>query len=348
MKFTTLLTGLAAFTAMGIVGTANAIDRTFDGGPGGTGTDWNTAANWSSDNVPNALNEKAIIPNGFTVNLDTSPTIGSLEMGETAILNIAPNASATLTIDADTLDGLVVLKATSDSVYAVINVGDGDSDHTGVLRLQDNTAAHQVGGDIILWESDSVLDVEVDNAIFGPYSTFFGSVVGKDNAAKVEINSGLTLTNRIIFEGMMQIAPAAGWSVRPTFMNDRESTSVNSGLCWANLAGTFALHADLILDDDTFSSGGTTYYPVWKSSVNTSAKLQFNREADGSPDVSLVGNFVLVDCADMDFTQSVTTSGTFTDGSGGSPAGNLTVTTGKTFTFSGGSYSAGTHNLGGC
>ena len=52
----------------------------FDGGTGGTGTDWDTAENWSTDNVP-TINDDIVI-DGFTVVISTTTT------AEAATVNI--------------------------------------------------------------------------------------------------------------------------------------------------------------------------------------------------------------------------------------------------------------------
>ncbi len=326
MKFTTLLTGIAAFTAIGIVGTAQAqTTRTWDGS---SSTDWNTAANWSGDDVPDSTSEIAVIPNngaaGFTVNLNTNITCGKLEVYELSTLNLAPTSSATLTVDGSgTADGLVILRATANN-YAVVNVGVASGATTGVLQLvsTDSSAAHQIGGDIVLKDDASKLDIEDNDAIFGPYSTFFGSMVGQNASALVELESGSTFHNRITFEGMMMIVPEAG---NPTFNNDRAGTSPSSGLVWANLAGTLSLDRDLVLDDDTHVSG-STYRPHWKASSDPMAKLQFNRDS-----TSLEGNISVCDFADLDFAASVTISngGKFSH----QPGCTVTVAATEAFTF---------------
>lgn len=346
MQFKTLLTGLAAFAAIGIVGAAQAQTVcTFDGS---SSNDWNTAANWDTNNVPDSVSEIAVIPNnaasGYGVNLNANITCGGLEIYERSSLNIAPTASATLTIDRGigTTTGLVILRATSDSVYAVINIGDSDAAHTGVLRLDDNdTSPHLIGGDIILWEADSMLDVETDSATFGPYNTYFGSVVGYDDDALVEIDSGLTLVNRIIFEGRMEINAESGTA---TFLNDRDSSSSNSGVVWANGDGTLRLGTYLVLGDSNFVLNGTTYRPLWKAS-DCAAVLEFNRETDGpfscqlNTDGILAGDFLIERCGTMSFNECLETAGVVSF-----VRGTIVVAPGKHFN----SYTEGTHVVGYC
>src|SRR5687768_13271733 len=100
-----LLMGLAAVGAIALFAGTSAVAqitvRTWDGGA--STTDWNTATNWSDDNVPNTVDEQAVIPNNgassYTVDLNTNITVGSLVMYDKAILNIASTANATLTVD---------------------------------------------------------------------------------------------------------------------------------------------------------------------------------------------------------------------------------------------------------
>jgi hypothetical protein len=341
MKFTTLLTGLVAFTAIGVVGTAQAqTTRTWDGS---ASTDWNTAANWSGDNVPDSTSEIAVIPNnggaGFTVNLDTNITCGALEIYELSSLNIAPTSSATLTINpSGSGNGVVKLRATV-SNYGVINVGVASGSTSGVLRLlgTDTGLPHQIGGDIVLKDDASKLDIDNVDATFGPYSTFFGSVVGQHNSAMIEIDDGVIFTNQVTLEGMMVVGPEVE-DENPFFVNDRASTDIGSGLVWANLAGTLKFDDDLILSDSSYFAG-VTYLPLWKASANASAELEFNREADGSPDSALLGNFVLMDNADMEFVQSVTTTGHFAHNLGST----VTVAASETFSFGSGACASGSY-----
>jgi len=313
-----------AFSTIILAGTAAAqTDHTWDGG--GDGVSWTSANNWDTNDVPDTIDDKAIIPNngasGFTVNLDSNITIGDLDIYEKSVLNIAPNASATLTLDDDADGhGQVVLRATSDSVYAVINVGDGDSAHTGILRLPDNEGSHQIGGKIVLWEDDSVLDIENESVTFNAYDdTYIGAVVGKDSAALVEIDANVVVVNRIVFEGMMRITAESGTGY---FTNDRAYTSSRSGMVLANVAGPLMFDSNVVIDDDEFG----LLKPTWQASGN--GWLEFDREA-----YWLTGNFVLTDCTatiafvpvvdDPFVDEFIITTGSLTDGASGDPQGLL-------------------------
>lgn len=305
-----------AFVASIFIATvpAQATDYVFDAG-GGT-CDWHTPANWDPTGVPSSFLDSATLPNGSWVCLNANATVGALELHETATLQIAPSSSATLTIDKATgaHSGLIVVRATS-SGYGVIELGTAGGSTTAVLELKNNNgSAHQIGGDIILRDDASRLDVETDSATFGPYSTrYFGSVVGQHNSAKVEIEHLTSLTSQITFEGMMVIGPEAE-DEQPTFVNDRVSTDPGSGLLWANLAGTLKLDDDLVLSDSTYIDTGpnpdVTYRPLWKASVQSTAELEFNRAVTGAG--RLVGNFEVNNCATLQFLASVETTGGLT------------------------------------
>ena len=78
-KQLTFLLGAAAALLLPSLSIAQA---TFDGGPGGTGTDWETAANWDGDALPGGTQPdgNANIGGGFTVDLATDQSIGELDL----------------------------------------------------------------------------------------------------------------------------------------------------------------------------------------------------------------------------------------------------------------------------
>lgn len=75
-----------------------AATRTFDGGPGGTGTEWQTAANWSSDTKPTSTDD-AVIPVGFTVQVDEDANVNNLTVA--GVLEPNGSSSRVMTIERD-------------------------------------------------------------------------------------------------------------------------------------------------------------------------------------------------------------------------------------------------------
>jgi len=75
-----------------------AATRTFDGGPGGTGTEWKTAANWSSDTKPTSTDD-AVIPVGFTVKVDEDANVNNLTVA--GVLEPNGSSSRVMTIERD-------------------------------------------------------------------------------------------------------------------------------------------------------------------------------------------------------------------------------------------------------
>jgi len=70
---------------------------TFDGS---TDTKWNTAANWDLDRVPISTDD-VIIPTALTVSVDVSPTINSLTLNGSAVLEPDASSSRVMTIELD-------------------------------------------------------------------------------------------------------------------------------------------------------------------------------------------------------------------------------------------------------
>ena len=108
----------------------------FDGGAGGTGTDYNTGANWSSDNVPgSAVSDRAFIGAGFDVTLDTAVTTPNA-LNDTIIgINGAASGSARLTVNAG---GSVNLSGTT--------IGYNRDGELAVAGGTVNTSALGIGG----------------------------------------------------------------------------------------------------------------------------------------------------------------------------------------------------------
>jgi hypothetical protein len=120
----TIALALTAFTGS----TAMAVDNTF--APPGSSGAWNTASNWSLNQVPTAA-QNVVVPSGKTCNLDTSNGVAdSLDIAGDLNIN-----GVTLTID-----------GSSDSSHAMS--GTLDLDSSGVLRFVDNNPSFAGGGSV--------------------------------------------------------------------------------------------------------------------------------------------------------------------------------------------------------
>ena len=67
----------------------------FDGGPGGTGQDWNTAANWDLDALPSST-DGTIIPPTFDVNINSPDVVQVGEIFEDASLTLVVGSTLTI------------------------------------------------------------------------------------------------------------------------------------------------------------------------------------------------------------------------------------------------------------
>jgi len=201
---------------------------------------------------------------------------------------------------------------------------------------------HQIDGSVVLNGSGAVLKfIDTSQIVQG-----VGDIDGQNNAAKIEIDSGLRLRNHLLIQGHLQIDRAGSGTA--TFENYANSTAI--GIVSANATGgssgspkILELSANLILDDTTV--GG--YRPTYEAVGDGYSRLKFSRACDGS-DANhpvLEGNFALANCADMLINQDVVTNGGLTHISG-----TVVVATGKSLCWNAGSncYSAGNNNAGSC
>jgi len=67
----------------------------FDGGPGGTGQDWNTAANWDLDALPSST-DPTIIPPTFDVNINSPDVVQVGDISQDASLTLVSGSTLTI------------------------------------------------------------------------------------------------------------------------------------------------------------------------------------------------------------------------------------------------------------
>jgi len=98
---TVLLLGNSGFYTTPTFGGGTSF--TFDGGPGGTGQDWNTAANWSPDGLPTAATDAIFIPPTFDVNINSPVVVQVGDPSQGATLTLVSGSTLTI-IDGATLN----------------------------------------------------------------------------------------------------------------------------------------------------------------------------------------------------------------------------------------------------
>jgi hypothetical protein len=132
------LVALAGFA----IGAAAQTDIYWNAGSG----NWSLAANWNPQNVPNAVDENALIqgPIGITVTQDLSLSIHALGVGTGVELLVPGNR--TLSLSAGALnDGLIRLNPTGSVYDGVLNfAADGALDGAGTVRLMAGASDSEV------------------------------------------------------------------------------------------------------------------------------------------------------------------------------------------------------------
>lgn len=130
--------------------TTNAATRTWKGaGSGGTGTDFNTAANWVENQVPGSGDDVVININVFSgslINISNSLTVKSVNINITATTAVNPSASLNFTLSSSlTILGDLTLTNNATSAASVfsafVNVASGATLSVGGNLTATNKAA---------------------------------------------------------------------------------------------------------------------------------------------------------------------------------------------------------------
>ena len=155
---------VAMVGVIAMAGTAEAQDYTFDGGPGGAGTDWDTGTNWDPDNPPGGLTS---ITDDLIVGGSFSPTKAA---GGVYIGNGAPGSLTIDTTGTLTLPGYVGVGST----------------HGGTMTLTNGTV--DVGyGFNTGWGTTARVDIDGGEL---NVNSFFLSDDGNNNDATIEQTGG--------------------------------------------------------------------------------------------------------------------------------------------------------------
>ena len=203
MRFKMISTTVIAWAALAIIApNAHADDFLWLGVNPSTG--WTDQSNWLNlddpflGGYPNGPDDNAFITIPGRVQIMPDPATGGC----------GPMISCNLNINS----GDVRIENCTLTVRCKLTIKPGASlsiNSGGTLILTGDDVTHEIGGDLKLTASDSILRIEGD-ATFDPHTQgggdpVFGKVRGQDDAAEVQIKRDKTLTNNITFCGRMII-----------------------------------------------------------------------------------------------------------------------------------------------
>ncbi len=166
-----------------------------------TAGEWRHPANWkkSSDAhermFPNHADDNAFISGAGCCNVKPAATFQYLK-----VQNLFIGNGATVSIT-----GWLAINR-----KLVIEAGGTLSIDGGIVKLIENNASHEIGGQIKLTTPGSTL-LFTGDVILNPHTPpggkkrDFGHVIGQSHTAVIEIAKGKTLTNNIVIQGPMSI-----------------------------------------------------------------------------------------------------------------------------------------------
>ena len=186
MRMKSRLATCAVVFALCVPSMLLAVDKIFDGGPTGTGTDWNVAENWDSDGVP-GMDDNAIIGELFTSPADVE--INGPLAGPISELFVGKGGEGvgTLTQTTGTLE-------TRDFGWAFVGQG-------GDVGLS-NTGTYNLSGDAsFLMDVGERGVIDSFDSFFGPSEFHLGQSDTMDGAPVVVGNQGtLNISENATFE----------------------------------------------------------------------------------------------------------------------------------------------------
>jgi len=132
--------------------------------------DWNLATNWTPQQVPGA-DDRAVIPSGKICNVDSDTTVDTIEIEDTATLNVEADVTLTLEDDDDNVSGQGLgpsMPGTPVPDHSIIdgtlNLGDSSN---GGATLEFTTKSHRFDGDgLVFGFGDAEIDIAADIAFF--------------------------------------------------------------------------------------------------------------------------------------------------------------------------------------
>lgn len=295
----------------------------------GTGGVWDSNTTWEIWNglawVPTTSTtqfphsgDKANVQPGDTATLDSDEAVGFLVIEANATSTVAGTVvteSNVLTIDGTYGTQALEIQA-SGAVEGLLDVSCGVVT-AGTVKLT-SSDTHTVDGELRLSCFQSALDIDETLSIGGT-----GSIVGQNDWAEIYIQGGETFTNNATIEGQLIIKSGISTVI---------TTLVNNGLIHANVSGTLEIA-------NTVTIGALTAIDLdyeWTADTSSAAILKFS-----GANTSCInrGDFLVTNCATLDFAASVSTTGTFTCVS--SPGGRVTGAGSLTYDTTCGSTASG-------
>ena len=275
------LFSILATAALGIVmaGPVSAKTTRWTSGDATNPAKWHEANNWNNG-IPVA---------GDTVNIQP---LSQPDGYQDPVLSTADGAAGDLTLGNGFT--LTITGRTLTLDLAVTHDIDGEirlSADASVLKITGDDATLDIAGAIILQADGAVLDLDADVTVQGA-----GEIKGEDNAAKIQIKGGTTLTSTMLIQGHMVIETNGGSGA---------GKLDNRGLVYANGDGTLALGENLLLDD-------TGSAVRWKVGNVGGAILEFRNEHIDSS--KLDGDFAVANCSKLKFEKTIETNGDFDTG----------------------------------
>ncbi|MCB0284239.1 MAG: T9SS type A sorting domain-containing protein [Calditrichae bacterium] len=232
----------------------------FDGGPGGTGTDWSVAVNWDNDAVPSGI--AVLIPDGFATVVDASfnNNISSLTIGG------GTDGSVTLNNDLSVSGNITI------NPGAELDLGSGNTFFWDIASTFQINGTFTMGtGTLTLGDRDSYV-IESDLATIDIYNIEYipGTIVTTNNLTFQQIASGTPnfringtfkrggRTNSVLTDGNASISYVSG----STLEYDAVSSSLNVTAEWpTGNGGTDGVY-NLNLLDKTINLNAAGDYQV--------------------------------------------------------------------------------------
>jgi autotransporter-associated beta strand protein len=244
---------------------AHAQTRTWDGG--GSGSNWSTSGNWSSNNVPNGTAEAALFTNHavgqtkLTPNLSANVTIGQLQFSSTAPSYTITGASTLLLDPSNSFDDLGVL------------VASGAADQTISAAVVEFLASQT-------WEIDGAATLVVTGTIEDDSMIDYG--LTKTGAGTLTFTGDVRYDGPTFVEGGTLILSDSNTSMLSAItVNDgrlRATTSANA-LGSSSMRNTITLAGGALeLANDT----GLTFGPTSRNTIVTgNTTIRSDRTSDG-------------------------------------------------------------------
>lgn len=271
---------------------------------GSSNTNWNTPANWSGSAIPVA-SDNVVIPAGYTVVINTSPSCTSLNISGT--LTIGNNITdRTVTVYGDvTVNNGGVFNSAGDGGNTLL-MG-GNVVNNGIFAMNIGTALAEV-----------TLNGASSQTVSGSGTTMDFNSITLTNAFPLVINRNITVNsdwtnNGKIVSGMGIVTltgtSTIGGSIDTVFPNLTVKGIVTQGRN-TTVSGDFALTTG----NFKLNNGSTRSLTISGNYIQTGGTFDFNSGTTGTSNVFVAGNF----------SNSSVAAGSITTSGAGAPNGTIT------------------------